>query len=83
MDDRVDYAQHIANFAADAQSGGTGFVEMAGRLLGLGQDERKQLARSAVPWWVWLGLGAAAGVVVGCRVQKRWPRALPRLVCGG
>lgn len=44
-----------------------GPVGLAGKLVGLGQEE----IESGVPWWSWLGIGAIAGAVATLAICRR------------
>lgn len=73
---------NMAQVAQVAQHGSPGLLAAVGRLYGLGQAERNALAKTGVPGWALLGLGVAAGFVIGARVQKRWPDKVPELIGG-
>ncbi len=76
----IDYVQHAARAA---QHGSPGLVAAIGRLYGLGQAERDALAGGRIPGWAWAVLGMGAGVVIGVRVYRKWPRKVPKLIAGG
>jgi hypothetical protein len=65
-----------------AQNGSPMLMNAAGRLLGLGDDERAALARGKVPWWVWTIGGLALGFYAGVQVYKRYPEKIPSFVKG-
>jgi hypothetical protein len=65
-----------------AQHGSPVVLEAAGRLLGLGAEERAALATGRIPWWLWATLGLSAGVVVGARAYRKWPRKFPKVISG-
>ena len=56
-----------------AKDGAPMVVQAAGRLLGLGDEERAALAGGKIPWWLWAVGGVAAGYVLGVKMQKRYP----------
>lgn len=47
-----------------------GPVGLAGRALGLGQDELE----AGIPWWAWMGIGALAGGIVTYSLRDRIER---------
>lgn len=61
-------------------------VTALGRVLGLGPAERNALgqngAGSAFPAWGWMAIALGVGIVVGTRVQKKWPHRVPRMISG-
>jgi hypothetical protein len=61
-------------------------VTALGRLLGLGPAERRALgengAGSAFPAWGWMALAVGVGFIAGSRVQKKWPRRVPKMISG-
>lgn len=65
-----------------ARNGSPLVIKAAGRLLGLGEEERDALLGGRVPWWVWTVGGLAVGVVVGVQVYKRYPEKVPDFVKG-
>jgi hypothetical protein len=75
----IDYAGHVARAASD---GSPAVVKAAGRLLGLGAEERDALARDGVPGWAWAVIGVGAGIVAGVRIYRRWPNKVPKLISG-
>ena len=72
-------AQDVAHAA---QHGSPVVLEAAGRLLGLGANERDALARGRLPGWLWAVVGLGAGVVVGVRAYRTWPRKFPKVISG-
>lgn len=71
-----------SELASMAKDGSPLLLEVAGRALGLGQDERAALGRGALPWFFWATIGAGVGIVVGVQVYKRWPEKVPAFVKG-
>lgn len=65
-----------------ARNGSPLVVKAAGRLLGLGDDEREALLGGRVPWWVWTVGGLTLGFVVGVQVYKKHPDVVPGFVKG-
>lgn len=78
---RIDYGQ-VARVARD---GSPLLLQALGRLYGIGPVERQAFGQAGggVPTWAWVVLAAGAGVVVGARLQKRFPRQMPALISGG
>jgi len=69
-----------------AREGSPVLLQALGRLYGIGPAERAALGQNGtggIPGWAWGALGLVAGVVIGARVQKRWPDKLPAIVRGG
>lgn len=73
---------HIREFAKTAESGSPALVHAFGRVFGLGEVERAALAKGAVPGWVLVTFGLAAGFVAGVQVYRRWPSKVPAFVKG-
>jgi hypothetical protein len=69
--------------ARAAQRGAPLALEAVGRMVGLGAPERDALGKGKIPGWIWFGVALTVGFVVGVRVQKAYPRSIPRLVAGG
>ena len=65
-----------------ARGGSPLLVSAAGRLLGLGEGERSDLAGGRIPWWVWTTGGLAAGVLLGAWLHKKYPDKLPGFMGG-
>lgn len=65
-----------------AENGSPMLVQAAGRLLGLGADERDALSKGAVPWWLWTLGGLALGFYVGVKVHQRYPEKIPEFIRG-
>ncbi len=65
-----------------AEHGSPAVLAAAGRFLGLGQAERAALANGRVPGWLLVTLGVGAGVVLGVRAYKKWPRKFPKVISG-
>jgi len=68
-----------------AKDGSPLLLQALGRVYGLGPQERAALGQSGsggLPNWTWAVLGIAVGVVVGARVQKKWPSAFPKIIRG-
>lgn len=72
----------IREFAKTAESGSPALVHAVGRVFGLGQAERAALSKGAVPSWVMLTFGLAAGFVAGVQVYRRWPSKVPAMIKG-
>jgi hypothetical protein len=77
---RIDYGQ----VAKVAQEGSPLLLQAIGRLYGLGPSERSAFGQngSGVPVWAWVTIAVGVGFVAGARVQKRWPRRVPKLIAG-
>ena len=77
---RIDYAA----VARVAQDGSPLLLQALGRLYGIGANERKAFGAEGlgVPSWAWAVLALGVGVVVGARMQKRWPGKLPEMISG-
>jgi hypothetical protein len=77
---RIDYGQ-VAKVARD---GSPLLLQALGRLYGIGPRERSAFGSTGggVPTWAWVVLAAGAGVVVGTRLQKRYPQYIPNLIAG-
>jgi hypothetical protein len=68
-----------------AQHGSPALLQAVGRVFGLGPNERAAAFGqdgSGVPMWAWVMLATGAGIVIGARVQRRWPRVLPEIIRG-
>lgn len=65
-----------------AQNGAPMLVQAAGRLVGLGDEERNALVNGKIPWWVWTVGGLTLGFVVGVQVYKRYPEKVPEFIRG-
>lgn len=78
---RIDYGQ----VARVAQEGSPLLLQAIGRFYGLGPSERRALGAegAGVPSWAWAAIFLAAGVVIGARVQKKWPNRVPKIISGG
>lgn len=77
---RIDYAK----VAQVAQEGSPMLLQAIGRLYGLGPAERAAFGQNGggVPTWAWVTIAAGVGFVIGSRVQKAWPRNVPKLISG-
>ncbi len=78
---RIDYGK-VAQVARD---GSPLLLQAIGRLYGLGPSERAAFGQNGggVPGWAWGTLLFAAGIVVGVRVYKNYPRRVPKMIAGG
>jgi hypothetical protein len=68
-----------------ARDGSPLLLQALGRVFGLGPNERAALGQpgtGGLPVWTWVLVAATVGFVVGARVQKKWPTALPAVVRG-
>ncbi len=71
--------QQVRSFTSE---GSPLLLRAAGRVFGMGQAEQQALMTGQIPWWVPTLAALAVGVVVGSRVQRKYPKALPALVSG-
>ena len=60
-----------------AQHGSPMLLSALGRMIGLGEEERRALGAGTVPWWFWVTAGAALGLFAGIQVMSRWPDKVP------
>lgn len=68
-----------------ARDGSPLLLQAVGRVFGLGPQERAALGHNGMgglPTWTWVTLVLAAGVVIGVRVDRRWPGKIPEWVGG-
>jgi hypothetical protein len=67
-----------------ARDGSPLLLQAIGRLYGIGPNERAAFGvdGGGIPKWTWAVLALGAGVVVGARIQKRWPGKLPEMISG-
>ncbi len=66
-----------------SQAGSPVALHAFGRLFGLGAAERAELFRGeGIPRWAWLGVGVAAGALIGVYVHRRWPLQASKLIGG-
>jgi len=80
----------LANLSYDdlhriAKDGSPLMLQALGRVYGFGPQERAALGQpgsGGLPGWSWAVIGVAAGFVIGARIQKKWPSALPKIVRG-
>lgn len=75
----------MREIAQVAQHGSPMLIAAVGRAFGLGEAERRALAGSgggALPWWLFAVVGIGVGLVVGARVQRKYPALLPEIVRG-
>lgn len=75
------------NYGAVAQVARDGsplLLQALGRLYGLGPSERAAFGQNGggVPTWTWGLLALTVGVFVGARIQKAYPRRMPRIISG-
>lgn len=49
-----------------------GPLGLAGKIIGLGQDE----VEAGIPWWAWLGVGALVGGVATYALRSKLERVL-------
>lgn len=68
-----------------AQHGSPALLQAVGRVFGIGPNERAAAFGengSGVPGWAWGMLALGAGIVIGARIQRRWPDKLPEIIRG-
>lgn len=67
-----------------AQDGSPLILQAVGRMFGLGPNERAAFGADGrgVPTWAVAVLALGAGVVIGARVQKKWPGKMPKMITG-
>jgi hypothetical protein len=77
---RIDYGT-VAKVARD---GSPLLLQALGRLYGIGPSERSAFGANGggVPTWAWAVVALGAGVVIGTRLQKHYPRYVPNLISG-
>jgi len=57
-------------------------VDMAGRAIGLGSEERVALANGKFPAWFWIAIGGIAGTMIGIQWHKRASKSIPKFIGG-
>lgn len=65
-----------------AKNGSPHLLRLAGRAFGLGEAEQTALVQGKLPFWLWITVGLAGGVLVGVQIQKHWP-SKAKIIGGG
>lgn len=76
----MDSPFNAEQLASLVQNGSPLLVQALGRIFGLGQNERGELARNGLPTWAWATLAGAAGLATGVAVYRMWPEQVDKVL---